>query len=125
MIEENRIGWLPWWKNVVSEIYYSEPSEIALIIEPGSFDYWGTKYPLLGEKFQHTVSKYTEEELQNKIEDLREKEKQKLNFVVKLCNPNISCEKELDEFEARMSELGYEIKANTPRSILLESTSNE
>ena len=124
LVEDNRIGWVPWWNNVVSEIYSSDPSNVLLIIERGNFDYSFAKYPLYGDKFQHDVFLMTEEEFQNEIELEKTNEgiiRQNPDYIVKLCNPNFQCEFELEEFASRISKFNYTTTVLEDRAILLKS----
>jgi len=125
LVEDNRIAWVPWWKNVVTEIYTSESSNVVLMIERGNFDYRNNQYPLYGNNFQHNVVVMTEEEFKNKIELNKIKTDtgwQKPDYIVKLCDPNFSCESELENFASRILDYGYATKVLERSAILLKST---
>lgn len=122
LVEENRGEWIPWWKNVVGEIYSLDSSDVLLIIEDGNFNYRNSKYPLYGDRFQHNVITMTEEKFRDEIDLIRSESmlKQKPEYIIKLCDPNFECKPELKKFASRISMYNYTTTVLEEKAILLK-----
>ena len=116
IIEENRVHWVPWWKNVVSYLYDLPASEIFLIKDPGLSDIHRIPYPISGSNFQHTIVIDTEKVL---IET-RIIENDPPEYVVKACVRHAECKNILLKVEENLIQYGYERKAFDEKAILLK-----
>jgi len=122
IVEANREGWLPWWKNVVS--YFSElPSaEIFLIREPDSSTglIKVRTYPIYGSDFQHSINVGNIEELIDILSDETTTDT-KPEYVVKLCHKAFDCSLNFREVESKLSEFNYETIIKPDKALLLKN----
>lgn len=119
VLESNRVEWVPFWHNVVLEIYHLPPSEIYVIsghiIDKGNI--WPVKYPVLGDGFHNKLTIGTEENL---ISDIKGEKIGYPQYVVKLCDKTVSCKSEINVLEAEIVPYGYKVIATDSHAILLK-----
>jgi len=118
IVEANRVGWVPWWHDVVFYLHELPQSEIFVIKDPERInDIWDRTYPVYGKNFQHKVETGT---LDNLIEKRFESEYGTPEYVVMLCRTNMNCENILNKFEGDLKQYNYDMVAIDKDAILLK-----
>lgn len=120
IVEANKNGWAWWWNDVIMKIEHSSPSNIYLIAknlddaEPTS---WATIYPILGDKFQHSIQIGNSTDL---LKMLQNKTSLHPDYIAQLCNPNVNCTEQLIEVNSTFSKYNYKILGMNTHAIILK-----
>lgn len=120
IVDKNRAFWIPQWDEVIQKIYYQQPSKIFLAYQTysdGGSEYWTITYPFHGNQLQHSVTVITEKELFSFLNTHNSESYP--DFIVEVCNPNISCKIDLTNFATKVKNFNYEIQVLEDKELLL------
>lgn len=121
VVEEGKKDWFSYWHNVISNVYDTQNSHIALIYGPVIKDCWDVPWPLYGDKMKNTVTDMPEENLDSILQSTDNKIP-KPGFVAALCDPRYNETSEFNEISSHFAKYGYKISVTDDHAILLEYT---
>ena len=115
LVEENRIAWLPQWKNISSTVHNLPPSEIFVIQESNNFQISPKIYMIKGDQFQHSIVMGSRDNLYSILNKENEINKSP-EYVTMLCRKNYVCEPDLKQLKFELEKYGYKEIANDKES---------